>query len=380
MSSEVLALKNAKDTCILTGMVSNIVNTTYGNLYLADETDTVYVYGVLTPEGAAKQFATLGVEVNDTLTIKAIYGEFNNAPQITNAIFVSVAKAPVVAADTVEITITEGLEWQDFVDEDGWWQIYGKNEVYAISLSNNFTTEVAGIYTVEDLDPNYSYVLEVNSTDTIKFTDGAVAVAVEETGIVTVAGELLGIDGKIYKITLVCDPSVVDPYKYDEEEAEFVYDFESYQSQVSEGVAVVQAHTDTTMIVLDIILQEGQTALTAGEYEVVAIPAYGTVLAGAYDGELNPSLAATLIEQGGDLYYNEIWYLVSGKVTIDEQLNITVDALNSNGKAIKANLKGDKTAAIDNTAVAGKAVKTIKNGQLIIEKAGKSYNVLGTRL
>ncbi len=96
--AEFLELKNLKDTCILTGVVSNIVNDTYGNFDLTDETGTVYVYGLLTPAGESQKFADLNVAENDTLTILAIYNEYNSNPQAKNAIFVEVKKyvEPVV--------------------------------------------------------------------------------------------------------------------------------------------------------------------------------------------------------------------------------------------------------------------------------------------
>lgn len=90
--AEFLELKNTTDTCILTGVVSNIVNATYGNFDLTDESGKVYVYGLLTPEGEAKKFAELGVEAGDTLTVLAIYSEYNGEPQVKNAIFVDLVK------------------------------------------------------------------------------------------------------------------------------------------------------------------------------------------------------------------------------------------------------------------------------------------------
>ncbi|MBQ9202352.1 MAG: hypothetical protein IJ154_08335 [Bacteroidales bacterium] len=99
--AEFLDLKNTVDTCVLTGVVTSITSTTYGNHYLVDETDTVYVYGVLTPAGESKKFETLGVEEGDTLTIKAIYGEYKGYPQISNAIFVSVKDRVVSALDNI---------------------------------------------------------------------------------------------------------------------------------------------------------------------------------------------------------------------------------------------------------------------------------------
>lgn len=90
--AEFIALKNTKDTCILTGVVSNIQNEEYGNFDLVDETGSVYIYGLLTPEGEAKKFAELGVEAGDTLTVLAIYSEYNGTPQVKNAIFVDLVK------------------------------------------------------------------------------------------------------------------------------------------------------------------------------------------------------------------------------------------------------------------------------------------------
>ena len=96
--AEFLALQNEVDTCILTGVVSNIVNTTYGNFDLVDETGTVYVYGLLTAAGESRQFASMNIEAGDTLTILALYSTYNGNPQVKNGIFVSVVKpgAPVV--------------------------------------------------------------------------------------------------------------------------------------------------------------------------------------------------------------------------------------------------------------------------------------------
>lgn len=111
--AEFLALKSPIDTCILTGVVANIVMdkndptqyNVYGNFDIVDETGTLYVYGLLTPEGQTKQFRTMGVDAGDTLTVMAIYNEYNGNPQAKNAIFVSLKEgdgsAPVETADVI---------------------------------------------------------------------------------------------------------------------------------------------------------------------------------------------------------------------------------------------------------------------------------------
>lgn len=106
--AEFLELKNAKDTCVLTGVITSVEKEDFGNLYMQDETGSLYVYGVLTPEGESKKFSTLGADVTDTMTIKAVYGEYDGNPQAPNAVFVSVLKGPGVELDT--ITTAEAVE------------------------------------------------------------------------------------------------------------------------------------------------------------------------------------------------------------------------------------------------------------------------------
>ena len=84
---------NKKDTATeytLTGKITSVANTTYGNFDLTDATGTVYVYGLLTPEGAAqKQWAAAGLKQGDIITIKGKYNVYNGSPQVKNAIYVS---------------------------------------------------------------------------------------------------------------------------------------------------------------------------------------------------------------------------------------------------------------------------------------------------
>ena len=82
-----------KDTATeytLTGKITNVANTTYGNFDLTDATGTIYVYGLLTPEGASqKQWAAAGLKQGDIITLKGKYSVYNGSPQIKNAVYVS---------------------------------------------------------------------------------------------------------------------------------------------------------------------------------------------------------------------------------------------------------------------------------------------------
>ena len=112
--AEFLELKNEKDTCILTGKVANIVMdkddatqyNVYGNFDLVDEADPevkVYIYGLLTADGKNQKFREMDIDEGDILTIKAIYTEFQGAPQAKNAIYVSHEKAQGTAVENTAI-------------------------------------------------------------------------------------------------------------------------------------------------------------------------------------------------------------------------------------------------------------------------------------
>ncbi len=88
--AEFLELKDTTNEYLLTGKITSVANTTYGNFDLTDETGKVYVYGLLTPEGAAqKQWAAAGLKQGDIITIKGKYNVYNNSPQVKNAVYVS---------------------------------------------------------------------------------------------------------------------------------------------------------------------------------------------------------------------------------------------------------------------------------------------------
>lgn len=108
--AEFLQIKSVKDTCILRGAIANIVMdkddatlyNKYGNFDLVDATGSLYIYGLLTPEGEAQQFREMGLNEGDSITIKAIYTEYQGNPQAKNAILVEGGSVvPVEEADVV---------------------------------------------------------------------------------------------------------------------------------------------------------------------------------------------------------------------------------------------------------------------------------------
>lgn len=86
--AEFIASEGGK--CYLTGVVSNIKNTTYGNFDLTDESGTIYVYGCLDADKQKGNFSTLDVVEGDKIKVLAESYEYyqNTTHEATNVIFV----------------------------------------------------------------------------------------------------------------------------------------------------------------------------------------------------------------------------------------------------------------------------------------------------
>ncbi|MBR2437137.1 MAG: BACON domain-containing protein [Alistipes sp.] len=84
-------LEAAEDSTVyeLTGEITNVTNTTYGNFYLKDSTGEVLIYGLCSPTGEQKYWAESGAKVGDTITVQTVRTSYNGTPQGKDAIFVS---------------------------------------------------------------------------------------------------------------------------------------------------------------------------------------------------------------------------------------------------------------------------------------------------
>ena len=89
------AAESTSDWYELTGVISNLKGgDNYGNFDLADDSGSVYVYGVLSTKGGEKKkfqelVSKYGIANGGTITIKATRGSHNGTAQAANAYFVS---------------------------------------------------------------------------------------------------------------------------------------------------------------------------------------------------------------------------------------------------------------------------------------------------
>ena len=89
---------NNTDWYELTGMITSIENTSYGNFYMKDDTGEVYVYGLVSEwigGGNDQSFSELGLKAGDTVTLWTLRAEFGGSPQAGGSLSAAIYKSHV---------------------------------------------------------------------------------------------------------------------------------------------------------------------------------------------------------------------------------------------------------------------------------------------
>ncbi|MBR1881864.1 MAG: BACON domain-containing protein [Muribaculaceae bacterium] len=95
--AEVIAGPDSK-TYRVTGTVTAIANTVYGNWYLTDETGTIYIYGTLDKSGKDGQnnsIAAWGIEVGDIITVEGPKTTYGTTVELVNVTVIDIQKSLV---------------------------------------------------------------------------------------------------------------------------------------------------------------------------------------------------------------------------------------------------------------------------------------------
>lgn len=151
----------------LTGKITNIANTTYGNFDLTDETGTVYVYGLTATqvESNDKSFSTLGLRENDVVTLKGTRAVYQGTAQVGGpAYYVSHVAAPYLEVSKTKINVAADATSAEFTVESNvkWTAACPTAEVtvaenkVTVTFAANTSTEAAVEHVVtisSELDP-----------------------------------------------------------------------------------------------------------------------------------------------------------------------------------------------------------------------------------
>ena len=92
--AEVIAGPDSR-TYMVTGTVTAIANTTYGNFYLEDKTGKIYIYGTLDKDGNEKNFSSLGIEVGDEVTVSGPKETYGSTVELKNVTVTKITKSQV---------------------------------------------------------------------------------------------------------------------------------------------------------------------------------------------------------------------------------------------------------------------------------------------
>ena len=261
----------------------------------------------------------------------------------------------------IEVNISEGLRYVDAVASEGWWQIYGANDQYEVSVSNVKTEQAEGTYTIADLDPDYTYLGIINGADTtyVTFTDGSVTLSINaETGDVTVAGTLVGDDGNTYNLNL----AFITP-KPESSVTVNIADGELDETYAENGLYIVYGEDENNIgVQLAIWADNG----FQGDFTEADLDNYN-VGSAVFEGDLEFEIYSAEITvtpgDGGDDY------LISAALLCynNKVYNVTM-IIPGSGQGI------------EDTLAEGKAVKVLRDGIVVIEKADKSFNTIGQRI
>ncbi|MBO7185521.1 MAG: BACON domain-containing protein [Alistipes sp.] len=171
-------LDAAEDDTVYTlkGTITAVAETTYGNFDLTDETGTVHIYGLCSPEGVQKYWATSGAKLGDDIVVKTIRTSYNSTPQGKNALFVELLPGTLAfwkfdatsasfsaAADNKSIGVT----------------IYNTTAIVSVESDNaQFSGEYAdGVLTISALENTSSDPINGNITVTCGTLTQVIAVS-----------------------------------------------------------------------------------------------------------------------------------------------------------------------------------------------------------
>lgn len=257
--------------------------------------------------------------------------------------------APVVP-DTITIDIESEVVYTDMVAAQGWWQFMAENDEYEISISNISTTQAAGVYTVADLDADYTYVfIKADSTE-VHFVDGEFTLTEGEDGSRMIEGVMTGDDGNIYIIKLVFTIPTPQTTVNVEIPNWGIYDGSEYYGITSYVFAGEAADSTYVQIVIP-----GTNPVGQFTYDDVYARGTGIEVAGTYQKIYSMNITINVSDAGRAI--------------------ITADILCLNNTLYHVTtIVGE---GVDNIDATVKAIKRIVNGQVVIEKAGKTYNING---
>lgn len=368
---------------------------TLGGIFRGDDIDKYYSF-----IGVIRGRDTLGVRVMDA---KVALSQAEDTTRLAAEMIgddsimyrVTMFYVPPVAKDTVVLHIQKA-QYNDLLAQ-GAYQVHGytADSAYYLSITP-FAEKVEGTYEVSDMYQKYSYIAHFDSKGgftRIPFYSGEVT-AKRQGRYLDVAGGILGKDTVYYKVQM----SALMPMPYDSVSGEVNFTYGT-QDEVTINTAYL---ADSSMILFDAVAYgvinttfirfntdttDAVTIIPTGVYPVDDSRRLGTVYAGGIStdekGEsvLTPSFYARTWMDGRVV--PPLYFMVEGTVSVENRdgyLYIEVNARNSYGRPIHIIYNSNPTPVENVTTPPDRATKILRNGQVLIQRNGKTYTITGAEV
>ena len=249
----------------------------------------------------------------------------------------------------IDINIQSGVKFSDLTSaETPFWGFEAENEEYYVLLySADGVSTIAGEYTFEEFDPEYSYI-ETADGDEILFTNGSFTVTVEEGDVIIFNGSFTGSDFNIYNIYL----------RYVEPKADETVDVQIINAEIGQdwlGNTYIYG-TSADDIYVDVL---------------VSVDEEGNPVDGEYTNNVNIYLGEDALDV----------YSASFKVETQEDGSIIVTAVilcyNNTLYNVRMTTADSFPQGIEEITADGQTIKVLRNGHVFILRGDKIFNLQG---
>ena len=289
----------------VTGVVTSITNTTYGNWYLEDETGSIYIYGTLDSKGGEKNFLSWGLEAGDEITVQGPKTTYGTTVELVNVTVININKSLVKVDSTENAQLPiEGGEFVAYVtckgeglsvdipaDAESWLSIssiqtVGTNSVVTFKAEANTLGDRETTLTFSTTDGTKNY-----TSQTMLSQEGSILeVSIAEFLAAEVGNTLYRLSGVV---TSISDDTSGKLYLSDFSGETYVYKIADFaDSGVKEG---------------DIITIVGKRAAYNGSPQVG-----GSVLESILPITATKATIAEVLTKADD---SNTYYIVSGEIT-----------------------------------------------------------------
>ena len=308
-----------------------------------------------------------------------------------------------VVTDTQTISIYNATFYNE-LEKDGYFALVGttadKSIEFAISLLGKTEDDIPGNYVNDGMfggftGENYDFIHfiggrystylakwneERQDYDVLSIEKGKAQVTVDEEQDLTLVGEFVAEDGVVYHVTMtskVDKPRIQDDAMSGAVDCLFVDENQMTITQEEEDKIRLDIQTNSELMALWFYVEyvDDEIMIPEGEYTIDDSNDYWSVIQG--DGSLGKSFYST---HDGE-YFTSLYFLVGGTVKVtkkDGKLHFEMHAVNSYDVPVHVVYAPRETGLHDidiNDVVSVK--KIIINGQLVIIRTGKSFNVMG---